>query len=132
MKMKSSSKLLFFALCCFVLTTLKGTTLNTSNYLTFHYDIKIAMEEEDYKRAKYLVQTLIPMVDSDIEFTEAAIADEEDEYIINSLTSKVRRQREIRKTLDEFLGEKKKNLTEFNSLDVIRELRRLSVKPKER
>ncbi len=105
---------------------------SSGSYFALHHDIKLAMEEADYKKAKSLVQTLIPILDTDIAYTKEALSVEDDEYMVNKLSDKAERQQEIRQMLEDFLSQKKKNLKEFDSLDVIRELRRLSVKPKER
>lgn len=105
---------------------------NAGSYFTLHHDIKVALEEADYKKAKTLVQTLIPLLESDINYTREALSDGEDEYILKDLNAKLDRQIEIRMILDEFLKQNKKGLKEFESLDLIRELRRLSIKPKER
>ena len=105
---------------------------NVGNYFTLHHDIKVALEEADYKKAKALVVTLIPLVESDIRYTKEALSEGEDEYILKDLNAKLDRQIEIRMILDEFLKQNKKGLREFESLDLIRELRRLSSKPKER
>lgn len=131
-EMKTSIKLSIFAMCLTLSNVNAAAIRNSGSYLTFHYDIKVAMEELDYKKAKSLVESLIPVLDADIAYTKATLSEEDDEYIINKLTSQIERQEEILQKLEEFLGEKKKNLAEFDSLDVIRELRRLSIKPKER
>lgn len=131
--MKTTIRLGFMALCLGIFSNLHASLLaNTEGYLVYHYDIKVAMEEEDYKKAKSLVQSLIQIIESDIAYTSEAIAEEEDEYIIDNLSKKIERQEEIQTNLREFLDTRKKNLAGFNSLDTIRELRRLSIKPKER
>ena len=125
-----SSTLIF---CCLLSTfSALASRTHSGGYLAYHYDIKVAMEEEDFKKAKSLVESLIPVLESDIAYTKTMLADEDDAYLVKNLTSKVERQEEIQQMLLDFLGEKKKNLSSFNSLDVIRELRRLSIKPKER
>ncbi len=133
MNLKTTIKRTFLTVCCliFVYAGLASST-RTGGYLTYHYDIKVAMEEEDYKKAKLLVESLLPVLASDIAYSQATLADEDDEYFVEKLTSKVERQQEIQQMLQDFLGEKRKNLSNFDSLDVIRELRRLSIKPKER
>ena len=133
MEMKTSIKLSIFAICFTILSNTNAASIrNSGSYLTFHYDIKTAMEELDYKKAKSLVESLIPVLDADIAYTKASLSEEDDEYIVNKLTSQIKRQEEIHQMLENFLSERKKNLSEFDSLDVIRELRRLSIKPKER
>jgi len=119
-------------LTCLVLTVSFSGFGNVGNYFTLHHDIKVALQEADYKKAKALVQTLIPLLESDIDYTKEALLDGEDEYILKDLNAKLDRQIEIRRTLDEFLKENKKGRKEFESLELIRELRRLSIKPKER
>lgn len=133
MEMKESIKLTIFTILLSILFNVSAFSReNSVNYVTLHHDIQIAMDEMDYKKAKSLVESLLTILDSDIEYTESIIEDEDDEYFVNNLTTKLNRQQEIRKMLNDFLGAKKKDLLEFESLNTIRELRRLSIKPKER
>jgi len=131
MKINNNLPLVFFSLVSLMSFSFLASA-NTGSYFTYHHDINVAIEEQDYKKAKSLIESLIPILDADIAFTKDAIAEEDDGYMTNRLTSKVDRQEEIREILVGFLAAKKKNLKEIDSIDVIRELRRLSIMPKDR
>ena len=121
------------SICIILIGAFSSTALgNVGSYFTLHHDIKVAIEEADYKKAKTLVETLIPLLDSDIVYTREALSEGQDEYILKDLNAKLERQLEIREMLGDFLSKGKKGMKEFESLDVIRELRRLSIKPKNR
>ncbi len=127
-------KSLLSSICLFVMIH-AGTAamITTNDYLKFHSDIKVAIEELDVKKAKSLVKSLLPILESDIEYTEELIADEDDEYFLGKLNSNLKRQKEIKQELQAFLKlSKSKAFDDSYSINMVRELRRLSFKPKER
>ena len=92
-----------------------------------------AIEAKDFKSARSIVKSLLPIIDSDISYTEEILSEEEDEYFVNDLNKKLARQKEIRDKLQGFV--KTKNSEKYlsnESMKVIRELRRLSMKPQSR
>ncbi|MEM6644024.1 MAG: hypothetical protein AAF616_13670 [Bacteroidota bacterium] len=121
---------LLFSLSCF--TAQAEVSNRIKNYWSYHLDIKAALEESDVKKARSLVEDLLPILASDIKYTEDALADAEDEFVLKDLQRRVGRQLEIQGMLSDFLSLKKGKIKEFDSLDVIKELRRLSIKPKSR
>ncbi len=123
-----------FSLCLFsVVITTSASTRTTNDYLQFHSDIQVAIEELDLKKAKSLVKSLLPILDSDIKYTEELIADEEDEYFLGKLNTNLKRQKEIKQELQAFLKlSKSKAFDDSYSINTVRELRRLSFRPKER
>jgi len=132
--MKKSIQFLLTLLFISIFTnTNAASNGNTYDYFKLHADIQVAIDEMDIKKARSLVKTLLPILDSDIEYTKSIMEDEEDEYFLDQLTRKLNRQKEIRGKLEEFL--KVKNTEKYlanESMNMIRELRRLSMKPKER
>ena len=98
-----------------------------------YLDVQEAIEAKDFKAAKSIVKSLMPIIDSDISYTEEILSEEEDEYFVNDLNKKLARQKEIKDQLKSFL--KAKNSEKYlsnESMNVIRELRRLSMKPQSR
>ena len=120
------------SICLLILFHVSAAANTTNDYLKFHSDIQVAIKEADMKRAKSIVKTLLPILDEDIEYTAMLIADEDDAYFLEELNRKYSRQKEIRQSLEDSLKKRKAEVLSKESMNMIRELRRLSLKPKER
>ena len=101
--------------------------------LPVHQDIQSAMAEEDVKKAKAIVKELLPILEEDIEYTRSVMSEEDDEFFLEQLSVKYKRQLEIKQQLEQFAKSKKVD-TSFSdeSMSMVRELRRLSSKPRNR
>ncbi|WP_420316540.1 hypothetical protein [Ekhidna sp.] len=131
--MKRLTKLVF-SISIFLIgfnTVAKST--NTTDYLQIHSDIQVALLENDMRKAKSLIKTLLPMLDADIEYSKEILKVEDDEYFLNQINKNLERQEEIREKLEAFIKTRKldKSLSK-DSMNMVRELRRLSLQPKER
>lgn len=134
MKMKNFfQRLTLFSFCLMLLFTVNLSYATAGEYQKLHKDIQIAMAEENVKKAKTIVKELLPILEEDIAYTQLVISEEEDEYFLGQLSQKYRRQKEIKQKLEEFIKTKKVNDDlSSESMNMVRELRRLSSKPRER
>lgn len=132
--MERLTKLSLFAF----FTLLTGNLLFASksenlDYRKAHADIVFAVESSNIKEAKSLVKQLFPAIDADIAYIEEIIADEEDEDFLADLNRRKTRQEEIKAQLQQFLKIRKADkMLADESLNMIKELRRLSLRPKSR
>jgi len=130
--MKNSSvKPLLFTLCIFLF--FKGNTALLNTYQKFHEQIQSAIAVEDVKMAKAIVKELLPVLEEDIAYTQLVIKEEEDDFFLEQLSVKYKRQVEIKHQLEEFAKARKvdEQLSK-ESMNMVRELRRLSSRPRSR
>lgn len=111
----------------------QATNDSKTNYHSVQYGIQVAIEELDFKKIKTLVKSVIPLLEEDINFSESILAEEEDHYIRDNLSEKIYRQKEILSDLTTFIKTKKYEMKlAEESMKKVKELRRLSLRPKER
>ena len=127
----SFRKATLFTISIFLFFGSNAALFNT--YQKFHQDIQSAMAEEDVKKAKAIVKELLPILEEDIEYTRSVMSEEDDEFFLEQLSVKYKRQLEIKQQLEQFAKSKKVD-TSFSdeSMSMVRELRRLSSKPRNR
>lgn len=132
MKMSNSyRKQVLFSFSFFLVIAVNATLIG--DYQKYHQDIQTAMAEEDIKKAKAIVKELLPLIQEDIEYTQLVISEEEDEFFLGQLSTKYKRQKEIKQHLEEFVKTRKVDATlSRESMNMVRELRRLSSKPRNR
>lgn len=120
-------------MCTLILINASTASVRTTtDYMKIHSDIQVAMDDLNIKKAKSIIKILLPMIDSDIEYTATLMSDEEDDFIIKDITTRYNRQKEIKQSLEELLKLKNSDEISEETLNMIKELRRLSLKPKER
>lgn len=107
-------------------------SITDQDYFKFHHNVERAIEASDFKKAQSIVKTLLPIVDADINYTKEALSDEEEPIIVKDLKATLKRQEEIKTVLDRFAAANIKKAKTFNSFSIIRELKRLSLKPQMR
>lgn len=122
-----------FALLLVASLTSHAANDSKTNYHSVQYGIQVAIEELDFKKIKTLVKSVIPILEEDISFSESILVEEEDHYIRDHLSEKIFRQKEILSELTTFIKTKKYEMTlAEESMIMVKELRRLSLRPKER
>ena len=120
-------------LCLLVLIDVSAASARTTtDYMKIHSDIQLAMEDLNIKKAKSIIKVLLPMIDTDIEYTTTLMSEEQDEFLLKDITKRYNRQKEIKQSIEDLLGMKNSDEISQGTLNMIKELRRLSLKPKAR